>query len=208
MALLKVWTNRSARPFDEGWYGIVRICLTPLAFIKYAKSSEVNWGSLSDTNCSGNPYFENSTRRTSMVFGEVVVDISKTSGHLECASMHNNQKRLSKKWSSKINMDPFRGGCWPDPRVKWCDRWSGLGLLALQTRLTLVFNFFVESAPPNITSCHRLHPSNSWVVLMKRFQHFDCRLLGMITLIPHMRHPLSMLNSCCFDLYGLSTSAT
>lgn len=39
---LKVRTNCSANPLEEGWYGAHRKCLTPLAWVNAANSAEVN----------------------------------------------------------------------------------------------------------------------------------------------------------------------
>ena len=51
-----------------------------------ANSSEVNWGSLSETSCSGKPYAQNNCRRTLMVLAVMVAPTFQTSGHLEWAS--------------------------------------------------------------------------------------------------------------------------
>ena len=86
MARLKVYTNRSARPLEEGGYGEYWICLMWLPFMNCLNSAEVNCGPLSETSCSGNPNCAKSVRKTLMVFKEVVAcDITTTSGHLEWA---------------------------------------------------------------------------------------------------------------------------
>ena len=54
--------------------------------MKDVNSSEVNWGPLSLTTCSGIPNWANRSRSFVIVFVVVVVDISNTSGHLECES--------------------------------------------------------------------------------------------------------------------------
>ena len=43
--------------------------------INFLNSSEGNCGSLSDTSCSGRPYFANRLLSASMVLNEVVEDI-------------------------------------------------------------------------------------------------------------------------------------
>ena len=65
MALLNVCTNRSAWPFVEGWYGALRMCLMPLAWLN---SWDVNCAPLSETICSGSPYRANSACSASIVF--------------------------------------------------------------------------------------------------------------------------------------------
>ena len=57
------------------------MCLIPLALVNVTNSSDVNCVPLSDTDCSGCQYRANSCHSTSMVFSEVVVLISITSGH-------------------------------------------------------------------------------------------------------------------------------
>ena len=64
------------------------MCLTPFRLRNVPNSSDVNWGPLSDTSCSGRPYLPKRCLSTcySMVFAAVVLAISKTSGHFEWAS--------------------------------------------------------------------------------------------------------------------------
>ena len=50
---LNVWTAPSARPFDDGWYGAVRVCVIPFFLKKLVNSSLVNWVPLSVTILSG-----------------------------------------------------------------------------------------------------------------------------------------------------------
>ena len=63
------------------------MCLILFPFTKDLNSAEVNCGPLSVTICSGSPYAANSSRSLTTVFDVDVVVISKTSGHLEWASM-------------------------------------------------------------------------------------------------------------------------
>ena len=86
MACLKVWIKHSTAPFEDGWYGAHLICLMPFFFMKSANSSATNWGPLSETTCSGNPWAEKSWRRVAMVWIAEVVVISNILGHLEWAS--------------------------------------------------------------------------------------------------------------------------
>ena len=62
------------------------MCLIPLALVNVANSSDVhvNCIPLTDTDCSGCQYCANNCCSTSMVFSEVVVLISITSGHFKC----------------------------------------------------------------------------------------------------------------------------
>ena len=52
-------TKHSASPLEDGWYGVLRMCFTLLAFMKSQKLDDVNCGLLSDTSCPGNPYEAN-----------------------------------------------------------------------------------------------------------------------------------------------------
>ena len=63
------------------------MCLIPLAFIHNSNSCDVNWGPLSLTICSGNPYEANRLHNTSSVFSVVVVVVGYTFDHFKCASM-------------------------------------------------------------------------------------------------------------------------
>lgn len=74
-------------PIGWGWYSEHQVCLTPLHGRKYANSSVVNRGPLSETSCSGKPYKENKYCRSDMVLIAVVTDIMCTSGYVEWASM-------------------------------------------------------------------------------------------------------------------------
>ena len=74
IACLKVYTNHSARRM---------VRRTDFPFVSCLNSSEVNWGPLSDTICSGSPWLANKSLSTEVVFGVVVLTISRTSGHLE-----------------------------------------------------------------------------------------------------------------------------
>ena len=56
-------------------------------FIKFANSWETNCSPLLVTTCSGTPYAANSCLSSSMVLVEVVLAISITSSHFECASV-------------------------------------------------------------------------------------------------------------------------
>lgn len=58
IALLKVWTNRSVKPFVFGWYGDEIECRTPFNFINLWNSSATNCGQLSLIKCSGSPFLE------------------------------------------------------------------------------------------------------------------------------------------------------
>ena len=62
------------------------MCLIPLLLMNVQNSSAVNWGPLSLTNCSGKPCVVKSFLSSSIVQAALVVVISITSGHLECAS--------------------------------------------------------------------------------------------------------------------------
>ena len=55
VAFLKVWTSLSMVPFVEGCYGALLMCFVPFILVNAANSSHTNWGTLSDTICSGNP---------------------------------------------------------------------------------------------------------------------------------------------------------
>ena len=74
MATLKVCTNLSANPFEEGWYGDTRMCLLPLNWQKLPNFSDTNFGPLSETSCSGNPFAANIFLSTATVCVAVVVD--------------------------------------------------------------------------------------------------------------------------------------
>ena len=74
----------SAAPFDDRWYGAHLMCLIPFIFINKAHSAEMNYGPLSETNCSGRPYAAKISLSSMMVLCAVVVAILTTSGHFEC----------------------------------------------------------------------------------------------------------------------------
>ena len=84
--LLKVWTARSAKPFEEGWYGDTRICRTPLSAQKFLNSALVKPDPLSETICDGKPWVMNSDCSLAMVHSADVELTMKTSIHLEWAS--------------------------------------------------------------------------------------------------------------------------
>ena len=74
----------------------------PFSRIHNSNSDDVNWGSLSLTSCSGNPYDVNKLCNTSKVFSVVVVDMGITSIHLEWASttIRNIEPKLD-LWSQQ-----------------------------------------------------------------------------------------------------------
>ena len=61
------------------------------SFINVANSSDENWLPLSDTICAGIPLREHIELRASIVFVDVVVFISTSSGHFEWASTKPNK---------------------------------------------------------------------------------------------------------------------
>ena len=75
-----------SQPVGRGVVGAEWICFTPFSWKNSDNSAEMNCGSLSETNCSGEPYTANRCLRTSMVLCTLVEVISYTSGHLEWAS--------------------------------------------------------------------------------------------------------------------------
>lgn len=66
---------------------MLSICLMLFCFKKCENSLEVNWGPLSDTSCSGNPWQANTDLKALMVFSDVVQVMITTFGHLECVSI-------------------------------------------------------------------------------------------------------------------------
>ena len=98
-ACFRICTERSAAPFDAGWYGGVRVCLIPFIFMKFVKSCDTNWGPLSDTTSSGSPYELNRSRSTAIVLCEVVEVMCFTSNHFEWLSM--TTKKLLPSFSAK-----------------------------------------------------------------------------------------------------------
>ena len=62
------------------------MCLIRLFRRNCENSDDVNCGPLSETSCSGRPCGANIVLRTSIVFSDVVDDITATSGHFEYAS--------------------------------------------------------------------------------------------------------------------------
>ena len=114
VALWKVCTNRSAAPFHNEWYRAHLMCLIPFICRNEANSAETNCGLLSETNCSGRPYAAKIFLSSMMVLCAVVVAISTTSGHFECASM--TIKKFSHKGFCKIDMYPLPGLGRPHPR--------------------------------------------------------------------------------------------
>ena len=73
----------SANPFEEGWYGGHKVCSIPLDFKNVTNSSAINCAPLSQTNCVANPHLANKDRRTVIKPTAVVLNIGKTSSHLE-----------------------------------------------------------------------------------------------------------------------------
>ena len=83
MAVLKLCTQRSARPLLAGWYGADEICLIPFLVRNSLNSSDFVLPPLSLTNWAGTPYLANKFWRFSMVFDEIVVSILSIYNHLE-----------------------------------------------------------------------------------------------------------------------------
>ena len=63
----KICTDRSAAPFDAGWYGGVSVCFTPLFFKSNLKVDEVNCDPFSEITSSGNPNEVNKVCKMSQV---------------------------------------------------------------------------------------------------------------------------------------------
>ena len=59
---------------------------TLFSLMKSENSEEMKCSLLSDMICSGSPCAENMTLNISIALVEVVVDITKASGHFECTS--------------------------------------------------------------------------------------------------------------------------
>ena len=97
--LLNVCTIRSAAPLLAGWYGATLMCLTPFFLRKTSNSSLLNCGPLSLTICTGIPYLQNKSLRTSIVAAAVVLFIRIISGHFECAS--TTTKKFLPSFSAK-----------------------------------------------------------------------------------------------------------
>ncbi len=66
------------------------MCCTPFASRNVAISCEINWGPLSETNCTGGPNLLNISPNFSIVLSAEVDFMMATSGHLLCASMTTN----------------------------------------------------------------------------------------------------------------------
>lgn len=82
-AYLKVWTNLSAKPLDDGWYEDTNILGIPFCCRNSLYSTD--WkGGLSLTIWAGRPYLAKTLRKALQVAPAVVVFIGpNTSGHLE-----------------------------------------------------------------------------------------------------------------------------
>ena len=87
IAVLKIPTALSARPFPAGWYGEVVICSIPFAEQNVLNSRDVKVGPLSDTIWSGSPCVLKISLSSIIVSEAVMVVIVLTSIHLECASI-------------------------------------------------------------------------------------------------------------------------
>ena len=170
------------------------MCLMPFIFINKSNSCDTNCGPLSDTNCSGRPYAENNRLNSSMVLVAVVLDISIISGHLEWASTASKYIRFRNgpAKSTCILLQGFKGhnhGC------------SGAGGAVFRTDWqsthALINDSISESSPGHHTWLRallfiRIIPG--WAVCSSSSTLF-CSLSGIITRIPHSRHPPSIVIS-------------
>lgn len=103
------------QPFNHTFRSQVIWCWSDvLDAIKSANSRDVNWLPLSDTSCSGKPNDANTDRRSSMVLGQVIVDIGKMSGHLEW------HLSITESWCPRRVLQnlyaPLPRAGWPCPR--------------------------------------------------------------------------------------------
>ena len=92
MAHLNVWTNRSASPLEEEWYGALRICLMQLHFKNWANTSEITEAIVRNKvvwYAIARKYMGHAV----MVWRAVMAGMGITYGHFECAP--TNLKNIS-----------------------------------------------------------------------------------------------------------------
>ena len=136
-------------------------CLTLFLLRKSAISDNTNWGPLSDTSCSGRPYAAKIYLRMLTIFSVVVLIISTTSGHIECAST-TIKKLFPRKGPAKSMWIRFQGlvghaqGC----------RGATVGVDNKIWQFK-VLNVLVQAWPPKVASGHDFLQCNSWEVAVQ-----------------------------------------
>ena len=83
ISFLKVWTERSAIPLEDGCQRAVKICFIPLLSLKRLNSLLANDGPLSVTIRNGSPCIENDCLKHCVKVAVLILFIGIISSHLE-----------------------------------------------------------------------------------------------------------------------------
>ena len=105
-----------------------------------------------------------------MVWADVVEDMGSTSRPLR-VGIDQNHEHTSHETTRKVNMDSIQRPIRPQPGMKGSHCRQFLHLLTRQTTLCEGRQLLVQTRPPHVAACYRLHPSNTRMTLMQHVQH-------------------------------------
>ena len=132
-----------------------------------------------------------------MVLLLVVWVISKTSGHSKWASM---ARKYIFPWNG-----PAKSICTCCQGLHGQDHgcMGALGGACLTDWQDSTRSSMSRSRFSHMTACNGLHPWDTWMPTMQLFQH-DFLHLGIMTRMTHIRHPSSIVSSCCLAGKGFN----
>ena len=105
-----------------------------------------------------------------IVFSEVVVLISITSGHFKMP-IHEDQEHSSSEQPSKVHVNSLPGARRPKPGMKWCNSRLAFDCLTTDTGLGYFFQQFVDVWPPHVAPGDGFHPNNTRVFPVQLFHY-------------------------------------
>jgi len=158
----------------------------PLASMNREKSAEVKGGLLSDTNVTGSPCVANTVPNLSMVCWADVEFTTKTSGHLENASIATNNNHLPHcAWSTWMRSHGYWGTNHACPGARG-------GLIAVKWHSVQLLE--ISSISPSNCGHQTKLRANDFMRVIPRCTLWSssrsCRKMGgIITLLPHSKQP-------------------